>query len=66
MAGAADQFRKKADECLGRAENARTSVAKSEWLRITQQWLKRAEEVDGAAPNPPPANDAAKDDTSSG
>lgn len=66
MAGAADQFRKKADECFGRAENARTSVAKSEWLRITRQWLTRAEEVDGAASNPPPTKDIAKDDTSSG
>jgi hypothetical protein len=42
------QYRKNAEECLGRAAQARNSEDTDAWLLIAEEWLRLAVELDAA------------------
>jgi hypothetical protein len=45
----ADDFRKQAEDCRAFAARARKPIDKASWLRLAEDWLKLADEADGAA-----------------
>lgn len=42
----ADEFRRNADDCREQAERAINSLDKERWLKIAEQWLQMAQEID--------------------
>jgi hypothetical protein len=48
MASKADEFRKNADYCRQRAENAANSFDREYWLKMLEHWLKMAAAEDAA------------------
>jgi hypothetical protein len=41
----ADRFRRKADECRSRAQNATSSIVKKEWTALGEQWQALADDI---------------------
>jgi hypothetical protein len=47
----ADECRREAQECLARAEAAKTPHDKAAWLKIATEWMKLAEAANGQTPS---------------
>jgi hypothetical protein len=42
----ADEFRRKAQDCLLRAEKSRYEVSKASWLKVAEKWQRLAERME--------------------
>lgn len=66
MTRTGDEYRKKAAECRQRADEAKSEMGKSEWLRLGEQWHTLALENEYEASREENAGASASDKATNG